>query len=260
MPYAHPEALVAHRMAGRAISTTRISGSSTAPSSCRAITPTAREDYDRGHIPGAVFFDIDDIAERRHSLPHMIPSPESLCAARCGALGIGDGDGSWSMTAPGCLRPDAPGGCCASSGIATSRSSTAACRNGRRRAVPLDRGRAERRRERHFTARFDPALVRDKRALIDNLSTRHEQVVDARAAGRFDGTAKKPGPACAAAIFRAAATSPTTRVTDPSTRQLRSAEELSRAVSRCRGGARPPDRDQLRLRRHRLRAGLRAST
>ena len=55
------------------------------------ITPTAREDYDRGHIPGAVFFDIDDIAEPGTSLPHMIPSPE-LFARKMEALGIGDGD------------------------------------------------------------------------------------------------------------------------------------------------------------------------
>lgn len=34
----------------------------------------AREDYDRRHIPGAVFFDIDHVADRSSTLPHMLPS------------------------------------------------------------------------------------------------------------------------------------------------------------------------------------------
>ena len=42
------------------------------------------------HIPGAVFFDIDAIADRETSLPHMLPKSEML-AKEMGALGLGDG-------------------------------------------------------------------------------------------------------------------------------------------------------------------------
>ena len=49
------------------------------------ITPTARADYDAGHIPGAVFFDIDDVAEPGTSLPHMIPSAERFARKDGGA-------------------------------------------------------------------------------------------------------------------------------------------------------------------------------
>src|SRR3954464_4296968 len=50
----------------------------------------ARE-FEAGHIPGAVFFDIDGIADHATGLPHMMPSPEEFSRA-AGALGIGDGD------------------------------------------------------------------------------------------------------------------------------------------------------------------------
>ena len=37
-----------------------------------------RAEYEVQHIPGAVFFDIDDIADSDSSLPHMLPSPEKF--------------------------------------------------------------------------------------------------------------------------------------------------------------------------------------
>ena len=42
------------------------------------------------HIPGAVFFDIDTIADHDQGLPHMLPKPETLAKAMT-ALGLGDG-------------------------------------------------------------------------------------------------------------------------------------------------------------------------
>ena len=47
----------------------------------------ARKEYDARHIPGAVFFDIDAIADTSNPLPHMLPSAEAFAAA-AGALGI----------------------------------------------------------------------------------------------------------------------------------------------------------------------------
>ena len=49
------------------------------------------DEYMKSHIPGAVFFGIDDIADKRTSLPHMLPRPEEFGAA-VGALGIGNDD------------------------------------------------------------------------------------------------------------------------------------------------------------------------
>lgn len=47
----------------------------------------ARKEYDVQHIPGAVFFDIDAVADTSNPLPHMLPSAEAFAAA-VGALGI----------------------------------------------------------------------------------------------------------------------------------------------------------------------------
>lgn len=48
-------------------------------------------EFRQGHIPGAVFFDIDAIADGSTALPHMMPTPGQF-AAQAGALGIGSGD------------------------------------------------------------------------------------------------------------------------------------------------------------------------
>ena len=56
--------------------------------------PTANrkpyEEYLAGHIPGAIYFDMDEIADKSTGLPHMLPAPRAFEAA-AGALGIGDG-------------------------------------------------------------------------------------------------------------------------------------------------------------------------
>jgi thiosulfate/3-mercaptopyruvate sulfurtransferase len=50
----------------------------------------ARAEFEAAHLPGAVFFDIDDISDTSSALPHMLPTPEKF-ASRCQALGLGDG-------------------------------------------------------------------------------------------------------------------------------------------------------------------------
>lgn len=49
----------------------------------------AQAEYLAGHIPGAVFFDIDGIADTASPLPHMLPTPAEF-AHLVGALGIAD--------------------------------------------------------------------------------------------------------------------------------------------------------------------------
>jgi thiosulfate/3-mercaptopyruvate sulfurtransferase len=50
----------------------------------------ARAEYEAAHIPGARFFDIDEIADLRSELPHMVPPVEKFIA-RMRAMGVGDG-------------------------------------------------------------------------------------------------------------------------------------------------------------------------
>ena len=49
---------------------------------------TGRASYESAHIPGAVFFDIDEVANQATDLPHMLPTPDAFARA-VGALGLG---------------------------------------------------------------------------------------------------------------------------------------------------------------------------
>ncbi len=46
-------------------------------------------EFERGHIPGAVYFDIDDVADKNTALPHMLPAAEVFSDA-VGKLGINE--------------------------------------------------------------------------------------------------------------------------------------------------------------------------
>ena len=50
----------------------------------------AKAEYDASHIPGARFFDIDEISDTRSELPHMVPPVEKFMS-RMRAKGVGDG-------------------------------------------------------------------------------------------------------------------------------------------------------------------------
>ena len=63
MPYAHPEALVGSDWLAAHLDDPQVRVVDAPSFTLPGIAPTARENYDKGHIPGAVFFDIDDIAE-----------------------------------------------------------------------------------------------------------------------------------------------------------------------------------------------------
>jgi len=152
----------------------------------------ARAEFEQAHIPGAVFFDIDAIADGETALPHMLPSPEKFARA-VGALGIGDGDRV--------VVYDAGGVRSAARVWWTFRAF------GHDDVAVLDGGLARWRAEgrplvsgtpspisRRFSARPRPSLVRDLDAVRANLASRAAQVVDARSPGRFAGTEPEPRP------------------------------------------------------------------
>ncbi len=56
-----------------------------------AMKRDAAAEYLAGHIPGAIRFDIDEVADHSTDLPHMLPSPEDFAVA-VGKLGVGDQD------------------------------------------------------------------------------------------------------------------------------------------------------------------------
>ncbi len=149
-------------------------------------------EYLERHVPGAVFFDIDKIADQSSDLPHMLPRPEAFSSAMR-KMGIGDGqrivvyDGAGMYSAPRVWWTFRTMGV----------SDVAVLDGGLPRWIsedrPLEDG-AVHRPERHFTARLNHGAVRDLDDVRRLLNTGGAQIVDARSAERFRGAAPEPRP------------------------------------------------------------------
>ena len=225
MPYAHPEALVSTEWLAAHLGDPHVrvlDSSYTQP----GVTPTARENYERGHIPGAVFFDIDDVAQPGTNLPHMIPSSERF-AQKMAERGIGNDDRVIVYDTVGLSS--------------AGRAWWMLRLFGHDNVALLDGGLPKWRTEgrpleiappaipsRRFLPRFRPELVRDKQAIRANIAAAREQVVDARSAGRFEGAAEETWPGRRRGHIPGSRNLPFDRVTDPQTKQLKSAGELRR--------------------------------
>ena len=223
MPYAHPEALVSTEWLATHLGDphVRVLDSSFKQP---GVTPTARQDYDAGHIPGAVFFDIDDVAEPGTSLPHMIPSAERF-AAKMAERGIGNDDRVIVYDANGLSSAGRAWWLLRLFGHDNVALLDGGLPKWKAEGRPLDTAMPAI-PPRRFTARFRPELVRGKEAVRANIASRAEQVVDARAAGRFDGTAEETWPGRRRGHIPGSRNLPFDRVTDPATRQLKSADAL----------------------------------
>jgi thiosulfate/3-mercaptopyruvate sulfurtransferase len=151
----------------------------------------AKAEYLAAHIPGAVFFDVDDICDPASDLPHMLPSAE-IFSAKAGALGIGDGDHV--------IAYDANGG-----GMAAARAWWMFRVFGYDKVSLLDGGLpkwlaeglpvtdgAVEPESKTFTAKMNPALVRAIGEMLANVESGAEQVADSRSRDRFDGLAPEP--------------------------------------------------------------------
>jgi thiosulfate/3-mercaptopyruvate sulfurtransferase len=224
MPYARPDAIVGTEWLAAHLGDPHIrivDASFKLP----GVTPTAPEDYARGHIAGAAFFDIDEIAEPATSLPHMIPSP-ALFARKMEELGIGDDDHVIIYDSAGLSSAGRAWWMLRLFGHEDAAIVNGGLPKWKAEGRPLETAAPTLPAGRRFTPRFNRLLVRDKRALLDNLSTRREQVVDARAAGRFDGTTEEPRPGMRRGHIPGSHNLPYDQLTDPDSRKLRSAEEI----------------------------------
>jgi thiosulfate/3-mercaptopyruvate sulfurtransferase len=152
----------------------------------------AEAEYAQAHIPGAVYFDIDDVADESSPYPHTVPSPAKF-SSRARRLGLGDGVRVVAYDNNGFM--------------ASARVWWMFRLFGHPEVAVLDGGlakwRAEGRpvddapvrpSERHFTARQNNLLLREIDQVRANLTQRREQVVDARSAGRFHGREPEPRP------------------------------------------------------------------
>ena len=154
---------------------------------------TSREVYDAHHIPGARFFDIDDVADSESTLPHMLPPPEKF-SSRVRKLGLGDGHRVICYDQNGFV-----GSARVWWMFRTMGHGDVAVLDGGFDAWRAIGGAVEDlpphfHADRHFTVRPRRDLVRDIEQMKTNLSAKTAQVVDARAAARFRGEVEEPRP------------------------------------------------------------------
>nr|WP_288900702.1 3-mercaptopyruvate sulfurtransferase [uncultured Sneathiella sp.] len=188
-----------------------------------------RAEYDAEHIPGAVFFDIDEIADTDNPLPHMVPSPEKF-SSRMRKLGLGDGNRIVVYDTLGM--------------VSAARAWWLLRLFGHQDVAILDGGlpkwKAEGRpvddmpvkpAERHFTSRINSFLLREKDQVARNIDQSREQVLDARSAGRFDGTEPEPREGLRGGHIPGSKNLPYTALLNDADKTFRQAEELNAAFS-----------------------------
>jgi len=152
----------------------------------------ARAEFALAHIPGAVFFDIDAIADTASPLPHMLPNARKF-AESVGALGIGDRDVVVVYDTRGVISAARVWWTFRAFGHAPVAVLDGGLPKWQAEGRPVETG-VPAPKPRRFTARLHRSLVRDLAQMRANLASRREQVLDARSHGRFIGTEPEPRP------------------------------------------------------------------
>ncbi|HWB46589.1 MAG TPA: 3-mercaptopyruvate sulfurtransferase [Hyphomicrobiaceae bacterium] len=151
----------------------------------------ARAEYLAEHIPGALFFDIDDIADEKSALPHMLPSTVKF-ASRMKKMGIGDGMRIVVYDSAGLYSAARVWWTFRIMGHDDVAVLNGGLKKWKAENRPLEDGEPPRRSERHFTPRFHAELVRDAAEVKALIGSPAAQIVDARAADRFEGRVAEP--------------------------------------------------------------------
>ena len=195
----------------------------------------ARTPFLRERLPGAVFFDIDAVADRASDLPHMLPSPDGFAAA-VGALGIGSHDRVVVYDQIGVRSAPRVWWTFRVFGHDQVRVLDGGLPKWRAEGRPTEAGEPTPRPAR-FEPRFRPELVRDFEAVRRELA-QDGQVLDARSAERFRGEAPEPRPGLRSGHMPGARNLPFPEVLNPDG-TMKSAEDLRAAFARVIDPDRP---------------------
>lgn len=150
----------------------------------------ARNDYEQRHINGAVFFDIDAIADQQSHLPHMLPAQEEFASA-VGALGVSNNDTV-------IVYDDA--GCFSAARVwwtfrAMGHERVAVLNGGLPKWLAEDRPVTDAisaPEPAKYDASFQPSRISDASDVHARLNDKNSLILDARPAARFRGEAPEP--------------------------------------------------------------------
>jgi thiosulfate/3-mercaptopyruvate sulfurtransferase len=153
----------------------------------------AKKEFTAAHIPGAQFFDIDELSDTSSSLPHMLPSPEKF-SSRMRRMGIGDGKRIIAYDTVGLFSAARAWWMFKVFGHDDVAVLDGGMKKWLAEGRPTEDGPALPRQERHFTARFKGSMVKDMKEVAAALKSGAAQVADARSGTRFRGEEVEPRP------------------------------------------------------------------
>ena len=149
-------------------------------------------EFDNCHIPGAMFFDIDEVCDLDSDLPHMLPSPEKF-ASRVKALGIGDGHRVIVYDGDGLFSAARVWWMFRVFGFADISVLDGGLPKWKEEGFQVS-NRTKSIQNYHFTARKNSLMISNLKDVLEASLKGTAQIIDARAADRFLGTAPEPRP------------------------------------------------------------------
>jgi thiosulfate/3-mercaptopyruvate sulfurtransferase len=152
-----------------------------------------KAEYLAGHIPDALFFDIDDLSDEKSSLPHMLPSTVKF-ASRMKKLGVGDGIRIVVYDTQGLFSAARVWWTFRAMGHEDVAVLNGGLKKWAAEGRELEDGPARKRPECHYTPLMNASLVRDLDDMKEALAKRSAQIVDARPSPRFCGSEPEPRP------------------------------------------------------------------
>ncbi|MBK1668311.1 3-mercaptopyruvate sulfurtransferase [Rhodovibrio sodomensis] len=190
----------------------------------------ARAEFEKQHIPGAVFFDIDEIADSASELPHMMPPPEKF-SAKVRRLGLGDGSRIVVYDQRGIFSAPRVWWMFRAMGHTDVAVLDGGLPKWLAEGKPVEDGKGRAGEERHFTARFDNTLLRDRDQVSREVGRQKEQIVDVRAPERFAGEVAEPREGLRAGHIPGSINLPFSQLLNPETQTLKGPEELQRLLA-----------------------------
>jgi thiosulfate/3-mercaptopyruvate sulfurtransferase len=153
--------------------------------------PDTRARYLASHIPGAVFFDIDEMSNHSTALPHMLPTPEDF-SRRMSTLGVGDHMAIVLYEQEGVFSAPRAWWMLRTFGAQSVYLLDGGLRAWTEAGHPTQSGQVQR-APGSFHAKLDHDAVKSF-TQIQQMIAAHAQILDARSAGRFSGSSPEPRP------------------------------------------------------------------
>lgn len=151
----------------------------------------AKQEYANGRIPGAIYFDIDIVADPDSDLPHMLPHPD-VFAEVCSIMGIGSSNTLVVYDGPGLFSAPRVWWTFKTMGAEDVRILEGGFDNWRKNDLPIEKGKPQPKKQAIFKAKFNQQKVASQKTVEDNIASMQSITIDARPNERFIGKAPEP--------------------------------------------------------------------